>query len=255
MSSSSRRSRTSTATATSGSTPPSCSRTTARHRRQGQGQRLADRARAKRTPGADGGRLRARTVDHRRVRRRDEPPRDGAGVPLAITAPACALAPRASSRALPRGETSRRPTCRRRARSRRPPAGRLRSAVICLVFFAIMMISRSVGAARAPTLGARRLEWLVERRRTVRRWLGRRIRRGRRWGRVRRRIRRIRRRPQRWRRRRRRLVTCYCTTNNFNSTVRRSPGARETVVASRARPSRNSGSWPSPASERSSAIA
>ena len=96
-----------------------------RHRREGQGQRRADLLAHEGAPGRSRGRLRPRAVDHRRLRRRNQPRLHGAASSeTAATAPGCSRAPSASSAASRRAATSRSTACARRARRAQRGAAR-----------------------------------------------------------------------------------------------------------------------------------
>ena len=112
------------------------------HRRQGQGQRAADSPRDQGAEGLGGSRVRARAVDHRSIRGRNEPPVHGAAVPERLVRPRpprrhrahrqpdCATAGRSGWRASPASATL------------SQTAGRSRPLLPILIFIAILIISR-----------------------------------------------------------------------------------------------------------------
>ena len=90
---------------------------------KGKDNGAADPARAEGAPRLDRGRLRPRAVDHRRLRRRDQPRRDERRCSAAaITAPGCSPAPSGSSAASRRAATSRSTACACRAQTARERA-------------------------------------------------------------------------------------------------------------------------------------
>ena len=171
--------------------------------------------------GVDRGRLRPRAVDHRRLRRRDEPRlymvpefRDGRyGDGLAHRCRTDHRPDRAGPQRHAPGRSQRRADAQRGARSSIPVG------YILLGLIILLAVSRIGGGPRGgvSTLGPPRVERLVERRRAVRR---RRLGGGFGGRRFRRRLRRVRRRIERRRRRRRELV--MAATNN--STMRTGRG-------------------------------
>ena len=172
----------------------------------------------------DRGRLRPRAVHHRRLRRRDEPRGDGAGVSQrAAMAPACWPGTERIIGRIAQGRErhARRACARRDAPRRERAARRFRSGAI--------VVSSSSSSSSAASAAARRRGvryWgggrgAAGRAASARsaadgwRWFRRRVRR---WWR-RRRFRRLRRRTQRRRRWRRRLVTCHESTKLEKTSV------------------------------------
>ena len=209
-SSSSPRCRRSSRTATSANTPSSCSRTTARGiGEKGKDNGLLILLAVKERAGPDRGRLRPRGVHHRRLRRRDEPPVHGAGVPRTAQYGAGLLAGahahRRPHRAKAAASRCQDVPATRGSRGRR----RLDAAVL-----PVLIVHRDLSSSAVIGRGGGRRR----RRRSGRGGRGadgraasgrsaaaarRRVRRRR----IRRRLRRVRRRRQRRRRRRRRLVS------------------------------------------------